>query len=452
METKDMEAQAWARKDVKVLVDYYFDFELTKGQIDIVRTIAFTEHRRISINAYTRYGKTRCVAFGVCLYIMSQENKKIAIIAPQKDQTEILRNYIAECIIACPKLNAITELAMTRDVQSLRREASKTRQTFSNGCEYRVFTAYGEAKGLMGFGADLIVKDEAALIGNDANIKITRMLGDDPENSIMVELSNPWDPTTLACEHFRNPSWKSIHIGWQQGVKEGRTTNKFIEEMREELRHDPIAFTVLYESNYPEESEDALFKYMWIRRAIENKMMLTGAEVVYGLDVAEMGRDITVLTKVLTQNGLYIVDNPQVIPKGDTENTADEVAQRINRSDSIKVDAVGVGKGVYDKLVKRSYNVKEIKGGRTPTENEHAFQNQNAQFYWKLRVIFEEGRIVLPNHPQLILELLSLKFERTTGQKIKIIKPKDKSPDYADSLMYAIAEPDKEWMFELAEM
>ncbi|RLG90658.1 MAG: hypothetical protein DRO16_01780 [Thermoprotei archaeon] len=57
--------------------------------------------------------------------------------------------------------------------------------------------------------------------------------------------------------------------------------------------------------------------------------------------------------------------------------------------------------------------------------------------------MFEEGRIKIPNHPTLIEQLNKLKYEITSAGKIKIIDPEDKSPDFSDSLAYAVAEPEK---------
>ena len=63
-----------------------FGFELTLGQIEIVRKIAFREHKRISVSAYTRYGKTICVALGISLIIKFNKNIRIAFIGPKQEQ------------------------------------------------------------------------------------------------------------------------------------------------------------------------------------------------------------------------------------------------------------------------------------------------------------------------------------------------------------------------------
>jgi hypothetical protein len=448
LKTKEIEKQAILDKDVELLCKYYFGFELTKGQVEIVRAIAYEEYRRLSVSAYTRYGKTRCVALGVCLYILFNINKKIAIIAPQKEQTDVLREYIADCIIRCDMLRDIVELEKTRDVFSMKKEASKERQTFKNGCEYRVFSAYGEAYRLMGFGANLIVKDEAALIEREASSKIGRMLGDDPENSMLVEITNPWDRDTIAYEHHTNPAWKTIQIGYVQGIEEGRITQDFIEEQRHEL--SPIEFTVLYESEYPEESEDALFKWIWIQKARSARFEDKVIKTYLGCDIAEAGVDFTVVTCVAeTENKNYIVKEIKHWHKADTMETVGEIdnIQRIHKPDKIKVDAIGVGKGVGDRLRKLGLNTELVKVGESATREPQRFSNQKAQFYWRLRTLFEEGRISIIGNNNLMRELSLMKYELTSTGKIKIVDPRDKSPDYADSLMLACAESDSGLLF-----
>ena len=85
--------RAIEKQNVKFLCRVYFGISLTYKQQKIVRVIAFAKHKRISISAMTRYGKTFCVSLGVCLFIMLNEDKKIALIAPQREQAQIIRNY-----------------------------------------------------------------------------------------------------------------------------------------------------------------------------------------------------------------------------------------------------------------------------------------------------------------------------------------------------------------------
>lgn len=150
---------ALKKRDVRFLAKQLFDFELTPTQEKIVRWIAFSEYKRINISACTRFGKTQMVAIGIALYIiLNPKMKRIAFIAPNSEQAKIIRDYLASLIVYCPILFDLAELDSSEDkTPKLVREASRQRQTFKNGCEYRVFSAHGDATRLMGFGASVIV-------------------------------------------------------------------------------------------------------------------------------------------------------------------------------------------------------------------------------------------------------------------------------------------------------
>lgn len=243
--------EAYLKRDVFTLVFLMFSSTLTPNQCKIIESILYDdkEYRRVLINCMTRYGKTYCVAIGICLFIFFNKNKKIALIGPKSEQAQILRNYIIELIFKSPELLELAQFD-AKGKDRIRKEASKKRQTFLNGCEYRVFSAHQEANRLMGFGAHFVIVDEACLIGNDAWEKIFRMLGDNPESGKIVALANPWSRDNKYYELWTNPLYKHIHVDWQIALIEGRTTKEWIEEMQKELT--PIAFSVLYNSDFPE--------------------------------------------------------------------------------------------------------------------------------------------------------------------------------------------------------
>jgi phage terminase large subunit-like protein len=95
----------------------------------------------------TRYGKTRVVAIALLLYVLNSVNKKILIIAPTLDQTNIIRNYIAEMIADNTTLCNLVDHQTHTGPEHLKSEMSKKRITFKNGCEIITLTAHGEEGG-----------------------------------------------------------------------------------------------------------------------------------------------------------------------------------------------------------------------------------------------------------------------------------------------------------------
>lgn len=439
-------------RDVKGIVRYFFDEDLLPSQEKIVRAIAFKESRRIVISAYTRYGKSWSVSFGVLLYILFNKNKRIVLIAPRQDQTSILRNYIAEFMLRSEKFVDLLDIEAT-GADRIKREVSKRRITFKNGCDLKVLSAEGSADRLMGWGGDLIIIDESCLIDYEIyRQKIHRMLGDSPD-SALVEIGNPWHRNGQMYKHWCDPNFMKLHIGWEVGVSEGRTSREFIREQEPPELTD-YEFTVLYEAHFPEEAEDQLIRLKWIEAAEKREFELKDPNKVNGIDVAEMGRDLTVITKGLTKSGNWILNKIHSWGKKDTMQTVGLIIQRVTKDEKEQIDAIGTGKGVYDRLKEIGYDAVDIKVSRSVEgeENKTRFLNQKSEFYWRMREIFQNGDIsivkeLIKTRDYKILkdQLLAMRYEFTSGSKIKIIDPltkkgtgtvKGKSPDFADSLMF----------------
>lgn len=439
--------QAIESKDVKFLCKHHFDEDISLLEEDLIRRIAFEEQHQLSICAMTRWGKSYCVSRGVALFLLLNSNKRIAFIGPQKEQATILRDYMSEIILKCPALLDITEIEST-GILRLKKEASKSRQTFKNGCEYRVFTAHGEADSLMGFGlgsnGGILVKDEACLISDDANAKITRMLGDNPDKSMVIELLNPWTRDNKAFEHWNDPDFVHIHIDWQMALEDGRTTQAFIDRQRKDLT--PLEFTVLYESKFPAESEDSVFNLDKIKLAVIKGKITTGS-IITSCDVADKGKDRTVIMRGRRNIG-YSVNN--IYSEAKSENTV--VAGRLNnlitedKEDGQQIvnniDIIGLGTGVVSMVQEFARDIDNVTVngchfGEKPILDDKRFLNRKAENYFRLKELFDEKLISIPEHRELIKQLIQMQWEFTSTGKIKIIDP-EKPDDYADALVYFI--------------
>ena len=128
--------------------------------------------------------------------------------------------------------------------ENIRRHKNKERLNFrlENGTMGEVFIT--SAEGAMGLGAANIVEDEAALIDDNYHSYVMRMLGDQTDN-FLVKIGNPFHST-----HFRksekDPRYHVIKIDYKQGIKEGRLTEEYVEEMKEQPN-----FGILYECEFP---------------------------------------------------------------------------------------------------------------------------------------------------------------------------------------------------------
>lgn len=441
--------------NVYLLSRFYFKFYPTKKQEEIITAIAYAKDPRVIINCMTRYGKTKAVSIGVGLYIILHENKKILCIGPRYDTTAILRNYIAELIIESPHLNAMLE-GMNKGLQRIRKQLSRKRVTFNNGCELLLLSGEGSAQRLMGFGGDLIIIDESCQFKKEVyTSKISRMLGDN-ENSVLVEISNPTTRDNHYYEHWINPRFKKIHVGWREALAEGRVSITFLQEQAPtgfKLEHKgvtyeglggltPMEWQILYESEFPDQSEDALIPYTKVIKATTQKFDFEIEHSIISCDPADKGKDLTVIDWVTTGKGLWVLNSIYSESKSEHVKVATRILamQQAHRVDQIKID-YGMGVGIIS-MVKAGLQVKKCHVfsamfGSGPTDKRR-FVNKKAEMYFYLAELFINEQIQIPNHELLIKQLVSMKWEKTVGDKIKIVDPPEKSPDFADALVIAV--------------
>lgn len=457
---QSVEAQIISNGHFKFLVHRWFHVDLTDIQEQMIKLILSGE-KRIVISCMTRYGKSFCVAIAILIYIRCNENKRVKIISPQTEQSMIIRNYLSQMILESEEFMGLVDVQLT-GLDKLKSEVSKKRITFKNGCELMIMSAEGEANRLMGFGGDLIVLDESCLINYEVyTSKISRMLGDSPD-SILVEIGNPWHPNNQMYQHWNDPAFTTFKVDYKDALKEGRITESFLEEQRRDLT--PIEFKVLYEADFPDESKDSLFKLQWIsgaeKKDFGNDWDASKIKKIISCDPADKGKDWTVLYWGYEYNGLYKVMD--VYHEAQSENM--QIASKIiswyreKGADLINIDTIGVGIGVVsrvkevigDKVKVNACHFGEGVGAsgeeypdkgdrqsdRKPTSGRKRFMNRKAEQYWRLREIFNDGRISLPQDRNIKKDLLAMGWELTSGEKIRILDPEDRSPDFADALVY----------------
>lgn len=437
-------------QDYKDLFAVYFKdqygnpYILLNYQIPIARSILERGgKKKIEINATTRAGKSQTIALAVILYLLDNPGHKVVIIAPTAGQTKIIMDYIAEHITDSLWISEMVDTEVrSNNPERLRKEVSKNKITIKNKSSVSLLSAEGKGERIIGKGGDLVIEDEAELIDDETHqTKIMRMLGDS-EDAKIVLIGN-----SLGNNHFYeaslDPDYEHIHIGWQECVREGRLTQAFIDDRKKHLT--PAEFTMWFESKFVEDMESKLIAGEWIKNAIYEPNKTRSPQTEYGLDVAEQGNDWTVLTGV-EPGEVYEVISINSWSKTETMPTVGKVINIISLDNKINVDATGIGNGVWSRLKEQNYKSIKLIVGKSPTAEKDRFSNLKAQIFWNLRLMFEEGKIKIPNHFKLIKELNSMKYGFTSNGKIKIIDPK-KSPDFVDSLCYAVAKKQEAKVF-----
>ncbi len=437
----------WCKQLFKDL--YGNPFELTPGQCEVFHIVFSANVKRGVIKTTTQYGKSEVTSMGI-ITAMIKRKEKILIVSPSTKQSEIIMGNVIKHLFDHPYLESMVDYAGKKE--QLKQERSRKRIVMKNGSEVMILTAEAtnlakEAKSLMGFGASMVIVDESSLIPDQIFGKILRMVGGYEEGKL-VQLGNPFEQNHFA-RAFEQDRYVKLSIDYKQAIKEGRLTEEFIKEARENLTE--LEWTVFYECKFPQGGGDnSLIPHDWIQLAVNN-----GAVRVFdddkrqgGLDVARFGRDKTVLivrkgkkTEKLHQTS----DMDTMAVAGWSSKIFDD-----DELDELSVDIIGLGSGVYDRLDELGYDVIGVNVGSSPTDDEakEKFYNLRAEVFWNLRTLFKPNRegkseISIPDDKELIQELQAITYKFSSEKKIRIeskdeIKKKiGRSPDKADALSLA---------------
>ena len=164
-----------------------------------------------------------------------------------------------------------------------------------------------------------------------------------------------------------------------------------------------------------------------------------------GVDVARMGGDYTVV--YIFQDGVL-----RFLDKWN-KTTLTETAARVvtlahdNYVDEVRIDAVGIGAGVYEMVANKSEGRFETIGivGNAASDDNDKWKNRRAQMYDTLREDMLNGRVDIDEEDTaLIKELGDLEYHfKNTRSALQVASKEEirakigKSPDFADAAAYA---------------
>ena len=411
---------------------------ITPNQERIVKALLFKRPDRLLIWATTRWGKSLAIALGAILAAALLPNEKIRIIAPTEQLAKVIMDYILLHILDHEDLTNSLTLSAARTEERLRQQLSKERITFRNGSEISILSAGigTEGRSLLGRGGTIIIVDEAESIPPELiKTRIMRMAGETPD-SMVVCISNPVYRGFM-FEMRNNDKWHKIKIDWKTAVKEGRISQAFIDEMKANLT--PQEFKVWYEAEYPEDMDNTLIKWEWIERATKAKV--PDGEVtlrLVGVDLAAMGRDLTVLVDMEQIGDFFNIKNILSWGKTEMAESAGKIINYMEQNGITKANVDDTGIGGLASLLREhndEWHVQGINFGAGAIRPN--CMNMKAEIYYNLRKVFEDNKIRIPNHGTLKQQLNNLQMEFTSNGKIKINDGQSKSPDFADALALA---------------
>lgn len=469
---KDPWRAAIQQRDVDALCGTLFDVDLYPTQQDIVRTIAWREQDCV-INTYTRYGKTFSVGIGLALLIqLNRQNPlDIGILGPNLSDATNLKDELLQHGIRNDIFAEMIDVGRGSEPEDLLKSRSADKITFNDGTTtlrclsaksagaHGDRTGAGAGSGLMGEGFDVLVLEEAAQIPQEVWENYAARLLEEID-SMLVELGNPWHKGNQFYTHWEDrENYRRFHVDEEKGIAEGRHPQEWFDKQAREVGgSDTIQYKVLYESDFPDEIEDALIRQSWIDRAKDDvndlDMEKENRQTVYSLDAAGEGDDLMVLTRAITDGTVYKVthqwDRQHTTDTGVAAQWAIGHIERYGRPENatVVVDYIGIGAGVWSKLNEEGVNAVKFKAGEKPRRQLSGMpdcRDEKAQKYHLLKQALEDGRVEMAQDlpRELSLQLTHITTEPNSRGKMIIRDPDRGSPDFADSLMMVWAAGDQ---------
>jgi phage terminase large subunit len=247
---------------------------------------------------------------------------------------------------------------------------------------------------------------------------------------------------------------------------EGYTVESLLELPEEELDNNPIPYLTtrrwvkekyrewgpghpVWESrvlgNFPAQAEDALLSLTWLEQAKLREHPTDEGVIDGGLDVAGPGEDETVLAIRCGPKLLYLESWTESDPRGKVLAALEPYKGRLRQ---LNVDSTGIGYGMARHISDFKYPVRDINVGVAARDPEK-YANLKAELYWGLRLRFQSGDMSGCFSEKVIGQLAGIRYEHNARGQV-VIESKDdmrkrgvKSPDLAEAVMLAYAQPPK---------
>ena len=401
--------------------------------------------KRLHVMAHTRYGKSMSIAAALCVR-SSAKKEPWAIVAGSKEQSQIIMDYVIQFSVNDPILKSLLLNEREINIERLTQRKKRDHITYKAGGEIRAYGAGRDGTAVMGMGCANVVEDESALINDNTQSKIFRMLGDHTDNFYM-KVGNPFNNNHFQ-EAYLNDDYYHINIDYRQGLAEGRITEKFIQEVKKNAN-----FSILYENIFPDEAgvDDRGWYKLFSDKLVRNAIVEADAVEPWGFpkdgcDPADGGTNEAIIVRKWANIAKVIYASAGV----DNIQFATEIATRNKDTDESIIDKVGVGSGTFNTLnrqggIKRRIRPINVGWGVPesvkPEEAEQYF-NLRAYLFWQVKLWLEAGNKLVKNDGWK--QLLEVRYNTSNPKsKIQIIRKEDLRKYYgvddlgvADSLSF----------------
>jgi len=290
----------------------------------------------------------------------------------------------------------------------------------------------------------LYVIDEASGVGDPMFNSIFGSLTE--EDNYLLMLSNP---RRLSGFFYDSHQHKARHVYAQchlSAIYSQFVTKKSISYWKKLYGKDSTQYKIEVLGEFPDKESDSIIAYDKVIRAVDFKLDKKEYEdipIIWGLDMSQ-GNDKSVLVK---RQGTKVHKDIKKWKFNDTMKVVDKVVDEFKEAKKNKlkpwkiyVDAIGVGKGAYDRLKELDLPVYPAIASKKAVHKKYVY-NQKSEWWKEMQDFFREndGEIDLPDDQDFIDEITGMRTTPSgdgrfrTESKPDFVKRYSHSPDTGEA-------------------
>ena len=397
-------------------------------------------HDRLSIRSGHGIGKSALMAWVILWWMVTRTECKVACTAPTSHQlNDVLWGELDKWWKKAPQaLQPLLSITSDRVIK----------QTDPKNSYATARTARKEnPEALQGFHSPnmLFVVDEASGVED-----IIFQVGEGSLSTKGAKILMAGNPTRTSgyfydSHHKMRHVWKTMRVSCEDATM---VDELFISNMKAQYGEDSNVYRVRVLGEFPKDEDSSVIPLSLVEAAIARDIVPVAGKVIWGLDVARFGDDVSALAKRERNHLLEPIKSWKGL---DLMATAGRVLDEYERAkkvpDVILVDSIGVGAGVVDRLRELGLPVRGINVAESSAQREK-FVRLRDELWWRGREWFETGEALMLDDSSLISELVSVHYNLESNGKIKVeSKPDMKkrglaSPNKADAFLLTFATTD----------